>query len=178
LRLSSFVDGGLFDAQVIMGWIDQQVLGRAYALTVWLRGRYWRLRRPLLVGVRVLIGHDGQVLLVRHRSGAAPWSLPGGGVERYERLAEAARREAYEETGAVVRIERLQGTYDNFHTGTSNYVAVFVATPLGPPRPPRSLEIAEARYFPPERLPPGCDPGSVRRIQEWRAGETGLSRMW
>jgi ADP-ribose pyrophosphatase YjhB (NUDIX family) len=30
-------------------------------------------------------------------------------VARYERLAEAARREAREETGAVVRIERLLG---------------------------------------------------------------------
>lgn len=161
-----------------MRWMEQQVLGPAYRLTVWLRARYWRLRRPQLIGVRVLIGWDDQVLLVRHRGGALPWGLPGGGIERYERLAEAARREAYEETGVLVRIEHLQGTYDNFHTGTSNYVAVFVATPLGPPRPPRSLEIAEARFFPAAHLPAGCDPGTARRVAEWRAGERGLSRLW
>jgi len=40
--------------------------------------------------VRALIVRDGAVLLIRHRHGLRPWALPGGGVERYERMEEAA----------------------------------------------------------------------------------------
>lgn len=158
--------------------IEQVVLGRIYALLLWLRRIVWGLRRSTLVGVRALIVADGAVLLVRHRSGRQPWSLPGGGVERYERLDEAARREAREETGAPVRVERLLGVYESFRDGVSNYIAVFVCTPLGPPHPPRSIEIAEARFFPLADLPGGLDPGSRRRLAEYRAGAAGLARLW
>ncbi|HEU4328157.1 MAG TPA: NUDIX domain-containing protein [Roseiflexaceae bacterium] len=161
-----------------MRWIEQQLLSPLYSLALRVRRRYWSLTRPTLMGVRVLVARGDEVLLVRHRSGAEPWSLPGGGVERYERLAEAARREAYEETGVQVHVLRLLGVYDNFHSGTSNYVAVFVAEPLDQPRPPRSLEIAEARFFPADRLPPGVERGSRRRIEEWRSDGAGLSSLW
>ncbi|GAB4205301.1 MAG: NUDIX domain-containing protein [Roseiflexaceae bacterium] len=161
-----------------MRWFEQQLLGPIYRVAVRLRRRYWSLARPTLVGVRVLAVRGDEVLLVRHRSGTAPWSLPGGGVERYERLVEAAQREVYEEAGVHIRNAGLLGVYDNFHSGTSNYVAVFVADPLGEPRPPRSLEIAEARFFPLDALPTGLERGSRRRIDEWRSGGAGLSRLW
>jgi ADP-ribose pyrophosphatase YjhB (NUDIX family) len=132
----------------------------------------------MLIGVRALIVRDGAVLLIRHRHGKQPWALPGGGVERNERLAEAARREAHEETGAAVRVERLLGMYERFGDGVSNYIAVFVCAPLSDPRPSRSLEIAEARFFPLERLPTGADDGSRRRVAEFLAGERGITRMW
>src|SRR6476660_9520034 len=124
--------------------IEQAALGPIYRWAIWLRGGSWRIRRPLLIGVRALIVHDDAELLIRHRSGKYPWSLPGGGVERNERLSEAAQREAREETGAPVRVEMLLGVYDRFGDHISNYVVVFVCTALDKPRPPRSLEIAEA----------------------------------
>ena len=158
--------------------IEQAVLGPIYRLAIWLRGASWRIRRPLLIGVRALIVRDGTVLLIRHRSGKQPWALPGGGVERNERLAEAARREAREETGVPIRIERLLGVYERFGDGISNYIAVFVCTALGEPHPPRSLEIAEARFFPFERLPAGIDAGTRRRVAEYLAGEYGITRIW
>src|SRR4051812_27817288 len=158
--------------------IEQAALGPIYRLAIWLRGRVWRLRRPALLGVRALIVRDHAVLLIRHRSGNQPWALPGGGVERNERLAEAARREAHEETGAPVRVEQLLGVYDRFGERISNYVAVFICTPLGEPCPPRSLEIAEARFFPLERLPAGADSGTRRRVAEYLAGERGIARIW
>jgi ADP-ribose pyrophosphatase YjhB (NUDIX family) len=118
--------------------IEQAVLGPIYGLAIWLRSGVWRLRRTTLIGVRALIVRDGAVLLIRHRSGKQPWALPGGGVKRNERLAEAARREAHEETGAPIRVERLLGVYDRFGDRLSNYVVVFVCTALGEPHPPRS----------------------------------------
>ncbi len=161
-----------------MKHIDQAILGPIYALAVALRRVLWGIRRPVAVGVRTLIVRDGAVLLVRHRAGREPWGLPGGGVDRYERLAEAARREAAEETGVAVQIERLLGIYDNFHDGFSNYIAVFVCAPLGEPRPPRSLEIAEARFFPLDAPPPTLDRGSRRRIDDYLAGVQGVSKAW
>src|SRR6266508_1976591 len=149
--------------------IEQAALGPIYRLAIWLRGTSWRIRRPLLIGVRALIGHRG---------GKQPWALPGGGVERNERLAEAARREAREETGAAVRVEGLLGVYDRFGDRIRNYVAVFVCTALGEPQPLRSLEIAEARFFPLERLPAGADAGTQRRVAEYLAGERGITRLW
>ena len=158
--------------------LEQTILGPLYALAVALRRAFWGLRRPVTVGVRALVVRDGAVLLVRHRAGREPWGLPGGGVARYERLAEAARRETHEETGVTVRIERLLGVYDSFHDGVSNYIAVFVCTPLGDPDPPRSLEIAEARFFPVDATPAGMDPGSRRRIADYLAGAQGLALRW
>jgi len=158
--------------------IEQTILGPIYALAVALRRVAWGIRRPVAVGVRALIVREGAVLLVRHRAGVAPWALPGGGVHRYERLAEAARREAKEETGATVRIEALLGIYDTFHDGVSNYIAVFVCTPLGEPQPPPSIEIAEARFFPLGATPPDIDHGSRRRIDDYLAGVRGVAKNW
>jgi 8-oxo-dGTP diphosphatase len=158
--------------------IEQAAFRPIYQLAIWLRSGVWRLRQPMLIGVRALIVYDGAVLLIRHRSGKQPWALPGGGVERNERLAEATRREAHEETGAPVRIDRLLGVYERFGDGISNYVAVFICIPLGEPRPPRSLEIAEARFFPLDRLPAGADAGTRQRVAEYLAGERGITRMW
>src|SRR6188474_2095670 len=122
--------------------IEQAALGPIYRLAIWLRGRSWRIRRPLLIGVRALVVRDDSVLLIRHRSGHYPWALPGGGVERNERLVEAAQRQAREETGMPIRVEQLLGMYERFGDGISNYIAVFVCIALGEPQPPRSLEIA------------------------------------
>ena len=158
--------------------IEQALLGPLYAAAIALRRVFWGLRRPVTVGVRAFVVRDGAVLLVRHRAGERPWGLPGGGVARYERLAEAARREAHEETGVTVRIERLLGIYDSFHDGVSNYIAVFVCIPLDDLKLPRSLEIAEARFFPMDAPPDGMDPGSRRRIADYLAGAQGQAKRW
>lgn len=158
--------------------LEQRVLGPIYRAAVGLRYRYWSIRQPMLVGVRVLIVAEDAVLLVRHRGGRWPWSLPGGGVERHERVAEAAVREAREETGVAVQITHLLGVFDSFHHRTTNCITVFVAAPLNPPQLPRSLEIAEARYFPLGALPDGLEHGARRRIAEFQAGACGITGLW
>lgn len=159
-------------------WIEHRALALTYGFAIWVRTQLWRVLRPKTLGVRVLVVDGNTVLLIRHRSGSTPWSLPGGGVERYERLEETARREAREETGATVRVDGLLGMYDQFIDGLSNYVAVFVCTPLTNPDPPRSLEIAEARFFRFDEVPDTTDPASVRRIAEYRSGKMGVSALW
>ncbi len=61
--------------------------------------------RPI-VGVGVLIEEDGRYLLVKRAAepDAGMWSIPGGLIEVGEKMADAAAREALEETGLTVEI--------------------------------------------------------------------------
>ena len=79
------------------------------------RTLWWHVRRPITVGVRVLVVRDEHVLLVRH-SYMAGWSLPGGGVRGRETMAQAAARELREEVGlyATPDEKRLFGLYGSF----------------------------------------------------------------
>jgi ADP-ribose pyrophosphatase YjhB (NUDIX family) len=54
----------------------------------------------------VAILDEGRLLLVqrRHDPGQGLWAVPGGRVELGETLRDAARREAEEETGLIVRL--------------------------------------------------------------------------
>ena len=59
-----------------------------------------------ILGASVVIVVDGAILLVQrgHEPQLGRWSVPGGRVEPGETVAQAAAREAYEETGLEVRI--------------------------------------------------------------------------
>jgi 8-oxo-dGTP pyrophosphatase MutT (NUDIX family) len=46
-----------------------------------------------------VLGHGGEVLVVRHTYGPPGWELPGGGLRRGEDPLVAARREMAEELG-------------------------------------------------------------------------------
>ena len=74
--------------------------------------------------------------------------------------------------------KHLFGVYERFGDGISNYIAVFVCIALGEPQPPRSLEIAEARFFALDSLPAGTEIGTYRRVAEYLAGERGITRVW
>jgi 8-oxo-dGTP pyrophosphatase MutT (NUDIX family) len=88
--------------------------------------------RPAAYG---LIVHAGNLLVVgnRHRSGL---SLPGGGVEAGERLAEALQREIHEEAGIAVEVGRLAGFHEAFFyydpgdTAFHSLLFYFHCTPL------------------------------------------------
>ncbi|MGQ9548749.1 MAG: NUDIX domain-containing protein [Roseiflexus sp.] len=149
-----------------------------YSIAHAMRDMLWSITRPSLLGVRALVLRDNEVLLVRHRSGATPWGLPGGAVDPHERLEEAARREVYEESGVPAEFQRVLGVYDTFRFTFVNYIIVFVFKTQGNPAASHSVEIAEARFFPLDALPDGIDPGSRRRIEEYRSGATGVSAFW
>jgi ADP-ribose pyrophosphatase YjhB (NUDIX family) len=100
------------------------------------------------VGVSTLIrDRSGRVLLVRR--GKPPfrdtWSLPGGHLEPGERLADAATREVYEETGlAVSGLRRIDVA--EIIAGEYHYVLiVFGADGEGAPR--AASDAADAGWF-------------------------------
>lgn len=60
----------------------------------------------------VLVSSDQKILLVKRRDYPI-WDLPGGQIETFESHEEAAIREAQEETGFVIEIDKQIGSYFN-----------------------------------------------------------------
>jgi ADP-ribose pyrophosphatase YjhB (NUDIX family) len=67
--------------------------------------------RLVLPSVSVHVFDDRDRLLLVQLRDDGVWSTPGGFIEPDERPADAARREAWEETGLVVRVEHVAGVY-------------------------------------------------------------------
>ncbi len=96
----------------------------------------------------------GRVLFGRHTTGGR-WLLPGGAIEPEETPANAAVREAWEETGLHVRLERLVGVYGgpectvDYETGdrTSYLMVVFEARPLSGRLRADGEEMLELEYL-------------------------------
>jgi 8-oxo-dGTP diphosphatase len=92
-----------------------------------------------LVGVGAFIHKRGKVLLVKRRfePGRGKWVLPGGLLEVGESMEDAARREAAEELGIKVKIERFMQVVDQINRDAKgrvrfHYVLVdYLARPLG-----------------------------------------------
>jgi ADP-ribose pyrophosphatase YjhB (NUDIX family) len=88
------------------------------------------------ITVDIIIETKGGVVLIKRSNPPFGWALPGGFVDYGESLETAARREAREETGLVVRNLRQMHTYSRpgrdprFHTITT----VFTAKAKGQPR--------------------------------------------
>lgn len=153
------------------------VLARVFPVLVAVRQMYRRIRRPITIGVRALIVHDEQVVLIRTH-GSAQWDLPGGGVKRGETLRAATTREAHEETGCDVEVIDVLGVYFNMQQGLSDHVTVFVCHARTAPRVGVNLEIAAARPWPLDALPATVPPATRRRIDEYRAGKRNVEALW
>jgi 8-oxo-dGTP diphosphatase len=125
----------------------------------------------------VLIERRGQVLLVRRER--APykgyWDIPGGFVEAGEVPAKGAMREAYEETGLRVKIDRLVGIYADVYREKSGngytFNVYYAAHPVGG-RAKAGDDTTDLRWFSVNSLPRRLAfPGHSRAaIREWRKG--------
>lgn len=114
---------------------------------------YWFVFRPQVSGVKCVVTHDGEVLLVRHTYGARDWDLPGGTMRRRELPLTAARREMHEELGREIEdwvaLGELAVTTnhhrDNLYLFEGRLDDRRIDIDL--------MELSEARWFAPDGLP-------------------------
>lgn len=111
-------------------------------------------RRPAPT-VDVIIELDGGgIVLVERKYAPAGWALPGGFLEWGELAADAACREAHEETSLAVELTELFGVYSDpardprGHTISTVYLARARGTPRG------GDDAKQAATFALDRLPP------------------------
>jgi 8-oxo-dGTP pyrophosphatase MutT (NUDIX family) len=137
----------------------------------------WRLFHPLTLGVRVALLRDDEVLLIRHTYRAG-WFFPGGGVDKGETLAEAARREAEEEAAATIASLELLGVYSHFEEGNSDHVAVFFSREFDLSKFTPNNEIAAREWFRVDALPSDISAATARRIAELMDRDSPRSGTW
>ena len=89
-------------------------------------------RQRVIVGcATAIVSPEGEVLIVQQEhDGIRDWGYVGGGLEAGESLEDCAVREAWEESGLRVRIERLINVTEHWRDGTLYGVGfVFLAQP-------------------------------------------------
>lgn len=126
------------------------------------------------VGVNIAILLNDKILLTK-REDFEVWCLPGGAVDTGESLAQAAIREAREETGLQVELTRLVGIYSQprWHR-EGGHIAVIAARPTGGEIRPQPGEVLEIHYFGIDELPEVILFGQRRRILDALEGAVGL----
>ncbi|MDT2022960.1 NUDIX domain-containing protein [Methylocella sp. CPCC 101449] len=129
---------------------------------------YFRLARPITLGVRgAVIDREGRIFLVRH-SYVPGWHMPGGGVEAGETALEALGRELLEEGHIQVgRAPVLHGIFFNHRASRRDHVLLYIVrdfTVTGPRL--ADAEILEARFFALDSLPDTTTRGTRERLDE------------
>jgi 8-oxo-dGTP pyrophosphatase MutT (NUDIX family) len=134
----------------------------------------WHLA-PYPCGDAAIFNPIGEILLIQ-RADDQLWAMPGGAFEVGETPAEAACREAWEETGVAVEPLVLVGVYDSRLCGTRSrahlYQFVFLCRPRDlDARPIVSNETLDVRWYAEAALP-ALSPGHAIKIADafryWR----------
>lgn len=128
----------------------------------------------MTLGVRALVQDkaSNSVFLIRHTY-VPGWQLPGGGVEVGETLAEALTRELAEEGNIALNAPPvLRSMHFNRRSSRRDHVGLYLIEHFNQTAPKLpDHEIAEAGFFPLDRLPEGTTPATLRRIAEIFGGE-------
>src|SRR5439155_66810 len=101
----------------------------------------------MLGSASVIVDGHGRILLVKHGYGELNWELPGGRGEANESAEDTARREAREEVGVELEIDRLTGVYWEPEQDMHHFA--FRAASTGEARVHDRSEITEIGWFDP-----------------------------
>ncbi len=109
-------------------------------------------RKAPALAVDIVIEVGSRIVLIRrkHEPFAGSWALPGGFVECGERVEEAAKREAKEETNLDVEVKELLGVYSAPERDPRGHVVSVCFIARGEGELKGKDDATEARLFPPE----------------------------
>jgi ADP-ribose pyrophosphatase YjhB (NUDIX family) len=126
------------------------------------------------VACAALVERDGRVLLVRRRNepGRGLWCLPCGFADADEPPEEAARREAHEETGLLVRIEALLGAYHYTDDPRGAGILLVYRASCSAGEPRAGDDADDAGFFAADALPPLSHHTHQRALAAWVQGAT------
>ena len=129
------------------------------------------------VAAAVILERAGRILLTRrnHEPGLGRWSFPSGFIDRGELVEAAAEREAFEEVGLQVAVERLVGVYSA--PGDPVVLVVYAAAAPEDAEPVAGDEAFEVGWFAPDALPPLAFERDVEIVADWRRGNAAQGGM-
>ena len=112
-----------------------------------------------------------RVILIRRRNPPHGWAIPGGFVDAGETVEQAAVREALEETGLAVVLERQFHVYSDPSRDPRGHTAsvVFLARATGDPA--AATDAAEARFFGADALPDAIVFDHSRILDDYFSGK-------
>jgi ADP-ribose pyrophosphatase YjhB (NUDIX family) len=124
-------------------------------------------------GIGVAILDDDRVLLTQREDFKA-WCLPGGVPDSGESLVQTAIREAREETGLDIHIQRLVGVYSipRGPNGGSHDI-IFAGKQVGGKIDPDPDEVVAAGWFGMDELPEPLLPWTQREVSDALLGVGG-----
>lgn len=108
------------------------------------------------VDVRAAVIREGKILLVKESADGC-WAMPGGWGDIGDTPAEMVAREAWEESGYTVRVDKLIGVYDANRVDPLEfyhaYKLVFLCS-ITAGEATTSIETLAVDFFAPDNLPP------------------------
>ncbi|MFC6198764.1 NUDIX domain-containing protein [Ponticaulis profundi] len=139
---------------------------------------YFRMTRPLTLGVRAIVEDDeARVLLVRHTY-VSGWYLPGGGVEKHETAEDALERELIEEAGVkLTGRPDLLGMFSNHAIFPNDHVLLYHIPDWTAVEMTSRGEIADFQFMALNALPGDLARGTKERLLEWKHGRS-FSKYW
>lgn len=117
-----------------------------------------------------------EVFLVWHTY-LSGWYLPGGGLKRNETLEAAARREAFEETGAELGEVKLLGIFSSFNEWKTDHTVVFYCDDFAIKGIP-DKEIARADWFKFSELPNYVYGAHFKLLESYMNGKVAPQGEW
>lgn len=102
--------------------------------------------------IAIIFNQDKNAIVLTKRRDVPVWVLPGGGIEENETPEAAAVREAQEETGLTVKVDRQVAEYSPINrlaSQTYTYICSVLNGKLS-----TGAETQEIQWFPLNHLPP------------------------
>lgn len=118
-----------------------------------MRRAWWFLARPRTRGVKCVVFHDGEVLMIKNSYGHRRWTFPGGRMRRREDPESAVRREVREEVGITLGAVRYLGSYSTSRLHHRDTVHCFATDASSRAYRVDGREVVAAAWFSPVRPP-------------------------